>query len=206
MLGTRLPAGAGFVNHAPVELMLWEARTGKHLRQFHAHQGNLGDARFSPDGKFLATIGQGDETLRIWDVATGRQLHRLTPGPRALWYLAFSRDSRVLALGGLDPEIHFWEVPSGKELPKLAGPEMAKRQPSGVNALVFLPDGKRLVASDHCGKLFVWDRETGRLVKEWQAHKSSVSQLALSADGRTLVSRGASTALVWDLACMLTKE
>jgi WD40 repeat protein len=117
--------------------------------------------------------------------------------------VAFTRDSGVLALAGLDPEVLFWEVPSGKELPKLAGPELRKKQQSGVYALVFSPDGKRVIASDNNGKLFIWERDSGQLVKEWQAHQFRVSQLALSADGKVLVSRGASTALVWDLGGLL---
>jgi WD40 repeat protein len=201
VLGTRQGGLDG-----PVQLVLWDARSAKRLGEFQGHSGYLGEAQFSPDGKVLASIGHGDRTLRLWDVATRQELYRLTPPPRVLWHLAFTRDSRVLALAGPDPQVHFWEVPSGKELPKMAGPELGKRQSSGIYALAFSPGGERLLTTDNYGKVFVWERDTGRLVKEWQAHQFRVSQLALSGDGTVLLTRGASTALVWDLAGLLKKE
>ena len=84
--------------------------------------------------------------------------------------------------------------------------ELAKKQPRGTYALLFSPDGKRLFTTDLYGKVFIWERETGRLVKEWQAHQSGVSQLAVSADAKILLTRGASRALVWDLDRLLSRE
>jgi hypothetical protein len=53
------------------------------------------------------------------------------------------------------------------------------------------------------GKAYVWERDTGRLLRKWQAHQFRVSRLALSANGKVLLTRGASTALVWDLDGLL---
>src|SRR5262249_20878715 len=135
-----------------------------------------------------------------------KKLFHFKPKPRVCWFLAFSRDSRVLAVTGLDPEIVFLEVPSGKELPKMPETELAKKQPGGSYAVVFSPDGKQLITSDNFGKVYVWERDTGRLLAELQAHQFRVSRLALSANGKVLLTKGASTALVWDLEGLLKKE
>jgi WD40 repeat protein len=187
-------------------LVLWDARAGKQLVEFKGVRGPFGQVRFSPDGKVLASIHHSDHALRLWDVATQKELVRLEPPPRVCWHLAFRRDSRVLAVAGSDPEVLFFEIPSGKELPKMPSTELAKKQPKGIHALLFSPDGKRLIMTDLFGKVLIWERGTGRLVKEWQAHQFCVSQLALSADGKVLLTRGASTALVWDLDQLLSRE
>src|SRR5262249_541780 len=121
-------------------------------------------------------------------------------------HLAFSRDRRVLAVTGHDPEVVLLEVPSGKELPRMPEAELAKKQPGGSYALVFSPDSKQLITSDNFGKVYVWQRDTGRLLAEWQAHQFRVSRLALSANGKVLHTRGASTALVWDLDGLLQSK
>jgi WD40 repeat protein len=187
-------------------LVLWNAREGKQLGELKGVRG-LGPVRFSPDGKVLASIEFADYALlHLWDVATQKELVRLKPPPRVCLQLAFRRDSRVLAVAGGVPEVLFFEIPSGKELPKMPSTELAKKQPRGIYAPMFSPDGKRLFMADGFGKVLIWEVETGRLVKEWRAHQSGVRQLALSADGKILLTRGVSTALVWDLDRLLSRE
>jgi WD40 repeat protein len=204
VLGSFKPGLRGKDPHS--RLVLWDARMGKRLGEFQGHRGSFGDVRFSPDSKVLASIDHGDHTLHVWDVATQKELFHFKPKPRVCWCLAFSRDSRVLAVTGYEPEVVFLEVPSGKELPKMPEAELAKKQPLGSYALLLSPDGKRLILADHYGKVYVWQRDTGRLVKEWQAHQSRVSRLALSANGKVLLTRGASTVLIWDLEGLLPRD
>jgi WD40 repeat protein len=52
------------------KVRLWDARTGKHLRLIDGHRLHVHSAMFSPDGNYLAT-GSADDTLRLWDTATG---------------------------------------------------------------------------------------------------------------------------------------
>ena len=125
----------------------------------------------------------------------------------ACWTLTFSSDSRLLAVAGhtsdRTPEIVFLDVPSGKETLKMLAAKLSKKHSSGVHALLFSPDGKRLFTSDSAGKIFVWQWETGRLVKEWQADPLGMS---LSADGKVLLTRGAFAALIWDLDALLEHD
>jgi WD40 repeat protein len=119
------------------------------------HTRPVRDQAFSPDGKRLATASD-DETVRIWDAATGQELLRFDsprdgiPGYRGIGCLAFSPDGQRLA-GGKAQNLVIWDAATGKELHYL-------RWHSGtIESLAFSPDGKTLAtgADDHEIKL--WD-------------------------------------------------
>ena len=67
--------------------------------------------QFSPDGRLLVS-GSPDDTIRLWEVATGRLLRTLVPDS-SVTSLAFSPDSRLLASGSYGHRIHLWDVESG---------------------------------------------------------------------------------------------
>jgi WD40 repeat protein len=79
---------------------VWDPSTGQHLRQFFAGQKDRTyAAAFAPSGKWLACGGQEPTTV-LYDLATGKEMYRLTGLPGAGSCLSFSADSRVLAATG----------------------------------------------------------------------------------------------------------
>jgi WD40 repeat protein len=121
------------------------------------HTRAVRDQAFSPDGKRLATASD-DETVRIWDAATGQELLRFDsprdgiPGYRGIGCLAFSPDGKRLA-GGKAQNLVIWDAATGKELHYL------RWHTGTIESLAFSPDGKTLAtgADDHEIKL--WDLE-----------------------------------------------
>jgi tetratricopeptide (TPR) repeat protein len=66
---------------------------------------------FSPDGQRLAS-GSVDQTVKIWDGATGKELSALKGHAGGVESVAFSPDGQRLASGNEDGSIHLWETMS----------------------------------------------------------------------------------------------
>ena len=58
-----------------------------------------------------------DTVIRLWDVATGKQIRTLTGHKRRVSSLAFFPDGKKLASSSVDKTVRLWDVASGKEIP-----------------------------------------------------------------------------------------
>ncbi|MFE1901394.1 hypothetical protein [Streptomyces yangpuensis] len=148
------------------------------------------DVAFSPDGRLLAFgARRWTRNVRLWDVRrralVGEPWACRTGAVRAL---AFSPDSRHIAVGSTDLDVSVWDVTGERPV------ETARMEFSGsVTQVCFSPDGLLLAASGTSG-LIVWRTE------DW--HPTSLSThstqgVAFSADGRLLAALGGTGVGLW---------
>jgi WD40 repeat protein len=162
-----------------------------------ADSGAVTEVVFSPDSRTLASV-VFDGTIRMWDVATrkqlGQPLTRKQLGLRSA-SVAFSPDGKTLVTGGADNTIRFWDVATRKQLGQpLNG--------GNVNSLAFSPDGKLLASDGDDKTIQFWDvgtrKQSGR---DLIGHTDGVLTVAFSPDGKRLASGGYDkTIRIWDVA------
>jgi WD40 repeat protein len=186
----KLVAAVGY----PRTIVLYDAATGRKLRELTAPPRSVPAFAFAPDGKTLASAGF--KCLQIWDVATAKELRRFPTEVANLGgfrsspvQLIFSRDGKLLAGVAPDHTLHVWPADSSKEVVKFQGHK------NSVRCLAFAADGKTLLSASgdgvSAGSVRVWQLASGKETRTVSLHRpGAVGQpepLCFSPDGQTLV-------------------
>jgi WD40 repeat protein len=152
------------------------------------HAGEVTTVVYFPDGKTVASGGM-DDTIRLWDTATGKELRRFEGT-----HVALAPDGKKWATWSTNiaeaknPKLRLWDVSTGRQLHEFVRP--------GRFTAVFSPDSKILAlggaAAKNLNQLYLFDVDSGKELPAPQMGESfdDVCRLAFTTDGKTLLTSG----------------
>jgi WD40 repeat protein len=156
------------------------------------HTELVSSADFSPDGKKVVTASR-DETARIWDAETGKELVQLKGHTDWVYSADFSPDGKKVVTASEDETARIWDAETGKELVQLKG------HTEWVCSADFSPDGKKVVTASDDLTARIWDAETGKELVQLKGHTDWVNSADFSPDGKKVVTASSDkTARIWD--------
>jgi WD40 repeat protein/3',5'-cyclic AMP phosphodiesterase CpdA len=192
-------------------IRVWETATGRRTHELKGHTLGVGALALSNDGRTLYSgaddrpwfFQSQDSGIRVWDLAVGRQVGSLAGHKAAVCALRLSVEGETLVSGSRDCAIKIWDLSMGRAVHTLEG------HTGWVSALALSRDGRTLYsgAGGQYGSraepdrvIRAWDLVNGREAGRLEGHADRVTALALSSDGRTLVSSSRdATIKVWDV-------
>jgi WD40 repeat protein len=227
--GMRISAEASAARHADPGLSLLLALEGvrrvpNHLtynvlynalddlseeRTINGNGGYLFWARYTPDGRFLVTLGQmtrthGDKPVdrggRVWDAATGKEVTGWLGYNMPVGAADLSPDGKRVAVavqghqevfyhdGQLptkhtftDRTTYIWDTATGKDVVHL------RRHNDRVVCVRFSPDGKKVVTGSWDNTARIWDAATGRELRVLTGHQCSIQFVTFGPDGKRVL-------------------
>ncbi|KAK0249913.1 hypothetical protein LTS09_014936 [Friedmanniomyces endolithicus] len=184
-------------------IVLRDTATSEVTQRLIGHHRNVTAAAFSPDNKTVLSTSK-DSTLRLWDVATGKEMQKqelaLSVEESLERSLVFSFDNKTIAYGS-GGQIVIRNAATGVEKQKLVG------HTGVITAVAFLLDGRTLVSGSGDMTVRLWDIETGEEKQKLIKHTKGVSCVACSSDSRTIASGSVDlTVKLWDARTGIQKH
>jgi WD40 repeat protein len=206
-------------------LSIWEAATGRELRQVALPDVRTCAFTWLANGRGVAVLQLGDNSFYVWDFTDAKAEHPpLIHRPRLgidvegdqeqYRCFAIAPDGKSLAAGSSgtlvkERPIHVWELATGRRLTDFQPPRLLGQQPGNCTALAFTPDSRGLVVLSGTPqakeeKLVLWNVAGGEKRQEMTipatTQQDFIKVYAPASDGRTVVlGLPDGTARLWDM-------
>jgi len=157
------------------------------------HTNDITSVCFSPDGQF-ALSGSDDQTLKLWDIKSGREIRSFEGHSDIVTSVCFSPDGLYALSGSFDKTLKLWDIKSGREIRSFEG------HLSYVDCVCFSPKGQLALSGSLDATIKLWDIHNGKEIRSFNGHSDQVNAICFSHDGRYALSGSFdNTMKLWDI-------
>jgi hypothetical protein len=146
------------------------------LKKFEGHTDEIKAVAISADGRYAASGGL-DQTVRIWNLITGKEEQVLRGHTGQIWSVVFHPNNRQVLSGSWDGTVRLWDIKSGMESKKI-------KNPKDVNGVAITRDGSKILSGCDNQNAFLWNAVTGEEIRRYGGFKDYVYAVAFAPDGR----------------------
>ena len=147
------------------------------IKKFEGHTNDVKSVAFSSDGRY-GVSGSVDETVRIWDLLSGKQEKVLTGHSKQVWSVAFlPPGNRQILSASWDATVRLWDAKTGSELRRFA-------HNKDVNGLAVSRDGNTMLSASDDHNVYLWNLNTGEEIRRFSGHSNFAYCVAFAADGK----------------------
>lgn len=188
------------------KIRIWNFTNSKLLRTIgnwtiYKHSGSVNSVALNFDRQFIASIGNLDDRIKIWNINTGRYIDYLA-GAEGINTIALSPDGKSIAAGSQNTKIKIWKQGFfGVFLSRLGISSNLSGHSGSVRSVAFNPNGKIIASGSEDKTIRLWDINTKECTWEIPGqHSASVDTVAFSPDGKILASGSADkTIKLWSI-------
>jgi WD40 repeat protein len=187
---------------------VWDTLNGKPLIIIKPPHENSGDddddpeaitsAIFSPDESRILTAGYSDGTMQLFDVRTGARLLTFEGHLLNVNSIAFSPDGARVLSAADDEKLKIWNSKTGKLLFTIPAATIQDHHAYDIS-VAYSQDGKHIFAGSSDGGLREWDAISGRQTRIFASAGGSIKSLAVSPDGKHILSVSGSEIKIRDI-------
>ena len=178
-----------------IQLKQWQKsgiNTGSAENTLTGHTDKVNYVAWNPNGNRIASASW-DNTVKIWDPATGKILNTLVGHQQWVNHIAWSPDGKQIASASGDKTVKVWDASTGALLHTLTG------HTSWVTYVSWSPDGTRIASASGDKSAIVWDAFSGLLLYTLAGHYGEVYNVSWSPNGNRLATSSWDyTAIIWD--------
>ena len=161
------------------------------LRTFTGHVGLVQSVCFLPDGQGAVSAAT-DRTVRLWDVATGKERRRVCESLHEIGCLGVSPTTGHVFVGE-GASVRLYDPQTGRVTQRFIG------HTDAVRCVCVASDGRQVLTAGDDRTVRVWDVASGRETQRFTKHHARLSSVAVSRDGELAVSGGhGQTLRLWE--------
>jgi len=124
------------------------------------HSAPVTSVAFSPCGHYVLS-GSKDKTVKLWDIATGREIRTFKGHSDVVSSVKFSPDDRHIVSTSWDGSVRLWDITSESEV------RASREHQYKVNAVAVSRDGKYALSGSEDRSLILWHLPSCRVAKRF---------------------------------------